>query len=172
MDVTASISAHVRLSPKNGTMQSPNEKSTNVGTQNSSGTVNLNQNVLLLIEQIKVKITPAITFWDSRSTISLVCTDFVKRSKVVGVPILYDLTTVGGSVTTHYSTLYEITISDRKKRMHKLKIHEIYDICGKMGSTNIDSAVHLFPSMKIEEVRRTSGKIEMLIGMEYAQGRR
>ena len=71
-------------------------------------------------------------------------------------------------MTTHDSTLYEITIMDRKKRKHKLKLYEIDDICGEMGSINIDGVVHLFPSTKIEEVRRTSGKIEMLIGMEYA----
>ena len=79
----------------------------------------------------------------------------MKRANLVGVPISYDLITVGGSVTTHDSTMYEITITDRKKRMHKLKLYEIDDICGEMCSINIDGVVHLFPYTKIEEVRRT-----------------
>ena len=58
----ADISAHLCSSLRNVTMQSPDENSTNVDTQPSSGTVEFNQNVLLLIEQIKVKKTTVITF--------------------------------------------------------------------------------------------------------------
>ena len=75
----------------------------------------------------------------------------MKRAKLVAVPISYDFTTLGCSVTTHNGKQYDITITDRKKRMYKLKLYKIDDICGEMGS-----------------IRRSSGKIKMLIGMKYA----
>ena len=92
----------------------------------------------------------------------------MKRTNLVGVPVSYDLVTVGGVVTTHHSTLYEITLIDRMKKTHTIQLYEIEDICGEMGSINVAGVVHLFPSATIKDVERCSGKIEMLIGMEHA----
>ena len=89
---------------KNITLQALDVNSTEIVTQYCSGNVDLNQNILLLIEQCKVKKNTVIAFWDFGSTISLVCTEFVKQAEFVSVMISYDLTAVGGSGTTHDST--------------------------------------------------------------------
>ena len=90
------------------------------------------------------------------------------RLGLKGVPVSYDLVTVGGVVTTQHSKLNEITIIDRQRKKHTIQLYEIDDICGEMGSVNIDGVVHLYSSTKIKEVARSSCKIEMLICMECA----
>ena len=67
------------------------------------------KHVLLLIQKVKTETGYVITFWDNGSTIALISSDCVRRMKLLGVPVVYDLTTVGGVVTTHESTLHEIT---------------------------------------------------------------
>ena len=57
---------------------------------------------------------------------------YALRNKLQGVPILYDLMTVGGEVTTHDTMLYEITIVSRKGEHHVIQAFEIEDICGSM----------------------------------------
>ena len=162
------ISAHARVILTNVNIQSTTHDATVQDIRHTSGATNLNRNVLLLIERIKIETTYVLTFWDSGSTISLVCTEFIQRTNLVGVPVSYDLVTVGGVVTTHHSTLYEVTIVDRKKKKHVIQLYEIEDICGEMGSININGVAHLFPSTKINDIVRSAGKIEMLIGMECA----
>ena len=61
----------------------------------------LNKNVLLLIQRVKTDTGYLITFWDNGSTIALISSDCVRRLKLCGVPVVYDLTTVVGVVTTH-----------------------------------------------------------------------
>ena len=121
-------------------------------------------NVLLLIQKVKTETGYVITFWDNGSTIALISSDCVRRLKLLGVPVVYDLTTVGGIVTTHESTLHEITLIDRNNQNHVITAYEIPDICGEVGSIKVDGVMHLFPSTKIKEVERCSSKIE--IGME------
>ena len=164
------ISAAVR--PTNMSLQQPvdsnntvSSNSDNIGNTNSE----LNRNVLLLIQKIRTKKGPVVSFWDSGSTISLISKEFARRANLKGIPILYDLTTVGGIVTTQSSVLYELVIIDRRRKKHTIKLYEIDDICGEVGSINIGGVVHLFPSLKKSEVDRTSGKIEMLIGMDCAK---
>ena len=126
------------------------------------------KHVLLLIQKVKTETGYVITFWDNGSTIALISSECVRRLKLLGVPVVYDLTTVGGVVTTHESTLHEITLIDKNNQKHFVTAYEIPDICGEVGSIKVNGVMHLFPSTKIKEVERCSGKIEMLVGMEYA----
>ena len=157
------ISASVQ--PTNLILQQPLDSNNTEVT----ASVELNRNVLLLIEKIETEKGPVSSFWDSGSTISLTSREFAVRVNLKGVPVSYDLTTVGGVVTTQNSTMYELVIIDRKGNKHKITLYEIEDICGEMGSINVNGVIHLFPSLKISDVIRTSGKIEMLIGMDCAK---
>ena len=177
----AGISASAR--PTNIIVQSPEPSTTEITAAIESTTseqsselnsterglpVDLNRNVLLLIQKIRTKKGPVISFWDSGSTISLISKAFALRKKLQGIPVSYDLTTVGGVVTTQDSVMYHIIIIDRKGKKHKITVYEIEDICGDVGAINVNGVVHLFPSLHASEVTRTSGKIELLIGMDRA----
>ena len=119
---------------------------------------------LLLIEKVKTDDGHVVTFWDNGSTISLVARSYVRRKRLPGVPISYDLTTVGGVTTTHHTTLYIITIVDREGKNHLIKAFEIEEICGELKRIRTDKFARLFLSTKPSEIRRPHGRIEILIG--------
>ena len=105
-----------------------------------------------------------VTFWDIGSTITLVGKEYAQRKHLPGVPVTYDLTTVGGVTTTHHTTLYIITIIDRQGEEHSIKAFEIEEICGELKRINTSQFAKLFKSTKPHQIRRPSGKIEILIG--------
>ena len=124
---------------------------------------------LLLIQSINTThITKTVAFWDGGSTLTLVSKSYALRNKLQGVPILYDLMTVGGEVTTHDTMLYEITIVSRKGEHHVIQAFEIEDICGSMTPVNTKQFAKLFPSTKPFEISRPTGAIDILIGNNYA----
>ena len=91
-----------------------------------------------------------------------------KRQKLLEIPISYELITVGNHVTTQHTWLYEITLIDRKGLQVVVELYGIDDICGEIDAMKINGVIHLFPSLKLKEVSRTAGTVEMLIGMNYA----
>ena len=86
-----------------------------------------------------------------------------------GVPVSYDLVTVGGHTMTQKTNLHEIIIVDRVGRRHLIKAYEIDEICGELKSLKVNGLMHLFPSTRYQDIQRCSGKIELLIGLEYAK---
>ena len=129
----------------------------------------VNNETLLLIQSINTThITKTVAFWDGGSTLTLVSKSYALRNKLQGVPILYDLMTVGGEMTTHDTMLYEITLVSRKGEHHVIQAFEIEDICGSMAPVNTKQFAKLFPSTKPSEISRPSGAIDILIGNNYA----
>ena len=102
------------------------------------------------------------------STLSLVTKEYVTRNKLCGVPILYDLETVGGNVSTQNTWLYEITIMDRNNEPHKIKAFQIDEICSNLKRVNTDKFAKLFPSTSHLDIRRPKGKVDLLVGNNYA----
>ena len=124
---------------------------------------------LLLIQYVNTQVGhQAVVFWDGGSTLTLITKDFAVRSKLSGVPISYDLITVGGVVTTHNTTLYEITIVNTDGSHHLLQAFEIDEICGSLKPMNTGKFARLFPNTKPKEIARPSGKVDILIGNDYA----
>ena len=86
-----------------------------------------------------------------------------------GVPVSYDLITVGGHTITQNTILHEITLVDRGGGKHLIKAYQIDEICGELKALNIKGLMPLFPFTRFQDIKRCSGKIELLIGMEYAK---
>ena len=109
-----------------------------------------------------------MVFWDNGSTISLITKEYATRNKLRGIPIKYDLETVGGQVTTQDTWLYEVTIVDENNQLHVIKAFQIEEICSNLKRTNTDKFAHLFPSISPSQIRRPKGKVDILIGNNYA----
>ena len=99
------------------------------------------------------------TFWDKGSSIGLVSKKFAQKSCLIGVPITYELTTVGNVTETQDTNLYEVILVDRNKVEHSILAFEIESICGKIGGEKVDQLVNLFPELKLEDVKRFEGEI-------------
>ena len=107
-------------------------------------------------------------FWDGGSTISLVSKEFVLKHNLHGVPVMFDLETIGGTVTTRRTWLHEITIVDREGNPHLIKAFQIDEICSNLHQGNTDQFAKLFPSTTPRDIRRPKGKVDILIGNNYA----
>ena len=57
---------------------------------------------------------------------------------------------------------------DRRGDKHAIKAYQIDDICGEIKEMRIDEYVHLFPSLSLKDVERRGGKVDLLIGNNYA----
>ena len=122
---------------------------------------------LLLIESVQTEIGTTVTFWDNGSTITLVAQSFAQRKNLRGVPVSYDLITVDGTVTVRHTTLYEITIIDREGGKYSVKALEIEEICGELKDIETDEFAQLFSNTTASDIKRPTGKIDMLIGSNY-----
>ena len=128
-----------------------------------------NINVLLLIQRIHTKSGTYIsTFFDNGSTLSLVSRSYVQRHNLKGVRISYELTTVGGIVTTQYTYLHNIVLVDSNGNTYTIQAFEIVNICGKISDVDVSSVVSLFNGITVGDVRREFGDIELLVGMKHA----
>ena len=110
----------------------------------------------------------AVVFWDGGSTLTLVTKDYATRNNLRGVPVMYDLITLGGVITTHDTMLYEFSIIDTRGRHHLLKAFEIEEICGSLNPTDTKQCAQLFPSTSPAEIARPCGKVDLLIGSDNA----
>ena len=124
---------------------------------------------LLLIEKVKTKRSFIVTFWDNGSTIALVSKDYCIRNNLQGLPVSYDLITVGNNINTYDTMLYEIILVDRLGNEHVIKAYEIDDICGEMNSMKTSKFSHLFSSVTARDIARPKGKIDLLVGIEYSE---
>ena len=74
-----------------------------------------NSNVLLLVEKVKTMKGNILTVWDTGSTIALVARNYVQRMNLSGIPVSYELITVGGVTSYQNTTLHEINLMTERE---------------------------------------------------------
>ena len=81
-----------------------------------------------------------------------------------GILVEYDLITVGNVVTPQKAMLHTITLMDRKGNNHEIKAFQIDNICGEVTAPDMKQFLNLFPRLKLRDIKRSSGEIELLVG--------
>ena len=123
-------------------------------------------NTLLLIQKVSSTKGELVAFFDNGGNISKVTKSFVRKHRLRGIKITYDLTTVTG--TTQQDTyIYEIPIRDREGVIHIIKAYCIDNICEETESGDMNEIVKLFDGVSAEEVARVRKKVDLLIGSDY-----
>ena len=135
---------------------------------NSTKSIRFRNNILLLVQTISTDSGKITAFFDNGSTISLVSKSYTRRHNLKGIPVSYNLTTVGGNQTKQYTFCYHVTLKDSKGASHVIQALEIDDICGKMRGCDISEVADLFRDLSPEDVARQSTHIELLVGMRHA----
>ena len=95
-----------------------------------------------------------VTFFDLGSTISLVSKSYVERNNLKGIPVSYDLITVGGDSKHQKTYLHEIRLKDHEGEEHIIQAFQIDDVCGRLQTIDVSTVVHLFSGLSVEDVRR------------------
>ena len=85
---------------------------------------------LLLMQSISTKGGSIHALFDNGSTSTLISASYGKKQNLKGIRVMYELITVGNQVTVQHTYLHEITLYDRKGKVHVLQAYEIEDICG------------------------------------------
>ena len=137
-------------------------------TSNATTVNAMNTEALLQVQVIPTTCDDVITFFDLGSIISLVSTSFVKRNGLKGVPVSFDLVTVGGDSKRQSTYLHEVCLKDQEGGIHNIQAFQIDDVCGRLQGIDISPVVHLFAGLSKEDVQRPDGPIELLVGMPYA----
>ena len=75
---------------------------------------------LLLIQDVQTTVNTIKVFWDNGSSLALVSRRYVKRSRLVGIPVTYELITVGNKVSLHHTKIYVINLFDTNGDTHKI----------------------------------------------------
>ena len=66
------------------------------------------------------------------------------------------------------SYLYELPIVDKEEKIVNFQVHRIDCISNEVSPKNIGNVRSLFRDLSHQEIHRPSGKIDVLIGFEYA----
>ena len=94
----------------------------NLPRNETSCSLNIDNGTLLLVQVIPtVTDGELVAFFDNGSTVSLVSKQFVQRRKWEGIPVTYDLITVGGDRKTQSTYLHEIQLLDSNGKEHVIK---------------------------------------------------
>ena len=125
-------------------------------------------NTFLLIQNVRTEREEILTFWDNGSTISLVSKEYTRRNRLKSVRVSYELVAVGDIVQPQKTMMHEVPLIDRGGDVHIIKSYEIDEICSNIESTDMTGIVDLFTAIKIDEVMRPTGEVDLLIGMNYA----
>ena len=122
---------------------------------------------LLLLQTVTATGGEIFAFWDSGSTISLISMRYVRKHNLKGIKVTYDLITVNNTVTQQDTTLYEITIYDRKNQPHIIKAYGIEEICQDTECIDVKAIAKLF-GVSVKAISRPQRHVDLLIGNNRA----
>ena len=134
-------------------------------------------NVLLLIQKVKVKYGPSedmaklITFWDDGSTCSLVRIETAEQLGCPFEPVTITIETVNGELKrdTKIYCLELITCGEKRVLVKTFGVEHISEV---KSVVDISGVKHLF-SEEVKEQwskvsKRPAGKVDLLVGQEHA----
>ena len=135
----------------------------------AKASANLCTGTLLLVQTISTEGDGEILcFFDNGSTVSLVSKDFVRRHGLKGIPVSYDLITVGGTSVPQTTYLHIIRLKDFEGKIHDVTAFQIDDICGTLQNFDTSIAARSFAGLSELDVRRPTGSVDLLISMRQA----
>ena len=106
--------------------------------------------------------------WDGGATISLITFKCAKRLGLIGKPIKLSILKVGGTEESINSFKYILPIVDMNGKTVHIQVYGIDCISSDVKEINLSEVSKLFHDVKLSSFRRPSGKIDVLIGFEYA----
>ena len=115
-------------------------------------TYSTKNNTLLLLQEIRTLTDMINSFFDDGSSLSLVSKSYTQRMHLKGVKMTYELVTAGNVHTIHHTTLYEITLLDRKGNRHVIQAFEMESICGHMDAPDLEELCRVFPNLDPKDV--------------------
>ena len=124
-----------------------------------------------LLQLMKVQTTSNLhvnVLWDGGSTLSLITFQKAKELHLKGKEIKLAVTKVGGETEEIASSKFELGLKDKSGKCVDVVLYGIDRISTELESIDLSGVSQLFPKSLLNELRRPSGEIDVLIGFEYA----
>ena len=122
---------------------------------------------MLCISTIYSNCQPLTVFWDSGSDITLI-THTWQGNYMEGRDIMMSMVKAGNVMERCASKEYTIRIYDNAGVEYELKAIGMDDISARAPDVNLSQLPNIFPDMDMRMIR-PSGKIDMLIGIDYCE---
>ena len=127
--------------------------------------------VLLLIMTIATTSKRCKTIsclWDAGADISFITNSRAKQLNLRGKPTTLYVTTAGGQRHVIDSMTYNVEILDTFQNIHQLRVYGIDRITGAIADLDLRPIVNRFNNIKVGDIRRPTGDVDIPIGYDYA----
>ena len=145
----------------------------NKSSAHTVGNFTSTDNSVCLLPIMKVKVSsPYIdslgTLWDSGASITLILNSKAKSLRLKGKPVQLSITKVGGTEEVVSSHLYDVPLLRSDGRRVHIRAYGIDKITSNISRIDLSNVIPLFKDVKINDIVRPEGEIDLLIGYEYA----
>lgn len=119
-----------------------------------------------MVSSVDFKQGKLTTLWDPGANISLTTQRAARRLGLVGKEITLTLTKVGNSCQTVCSKEDVVPLYDKSKNEWKVRACGIEEVTASIDFAHVDHMTSLFPGITKEDIRRPTGKVDLLTGTD------
>ena len=127
---------------------------------------NAAQEVLLAVSEVSCNDEKLSVLWDSGANISLITHRAAASANLRGNPIDLSITKVGNQNETIRSKRYLVPLNDANGKLWRIYAYGIEEITSALKYVNMSSYASHFSQIKIEDINRPYGTVDMLIGID------
>ena len=106
--------------------------------------------------------------WDSGSTTSVITFNAANWLKLKGKRTKLSIVKVGKEEEIIDSYMYSLVLKDKGGAINYFKVYGIDEISSNIQYIDTTSVRSLFTNVTSEELKRPSGKVDLLVGFKYA----
>ena len=129
---------------------------------------------LLQLQQIRVGKGPSQeenlnVLWDGGSTLSFIAFQKARKPQLQEYKISLQIVKIGGEMNEFDSCRYQLSLTDKDGGIVNVEVLGIDSISTNIAEVRLNRVAPLFNKIRLSELnRRKEGKINCLIGYEYA----
>lgn len=141
----------------------------NVSATASACSYPANDTCLLLLQSVKTMNGWANVMWDNAASLCFITNSKAKAEKLRSMTrVELSIVKVGGTCERVISQKYLLPLIDLQGKLVQFEVYGIDKITTDIESVNIDNVVHLFKDIELDEIKRPTGTVDVLIGYAYA----
>ena len=106
--------------------------------------------------------------WDNAASLIFITNSKAKAEMLHGTRVEMSIVKVEGTSETIMSNRYLLPLIDSQWQVVPFEVYSIDVITADIQRLSVNNVVHLFKDFTLEEIRRPTGSVDVLIGYGYA----
>ena len=120
------------------------------------------------MQSVKTKNGWANVMWDNAASLCFITNSKAKAELLYGTKVELSIVKVGGTSERFISHKYLLPLIDSQGQIVEFEVYGIDKITTDIESVDVDKVVHLFKDVTVDDIKRPSGTVDVLIGYGYA----